>query len=538
MSDVDPDDLILGEGLAARYEEELRSPDPEVRRRAAAFLGALGPDHESALPALRGALEDSDPGVRQAAEAALKRIRAVQEERLRAAASIREKPKEAPREAEQSAEYEASPDERIAELSRLGEDQEDAIFEALADEDPRVSRAAMEALDRIDAARDEQLKAEYGIGLLPEEVLGGKKQPGAEPGVGGARETLPQNGPPGLKPQGDLEEFYRTKLADVLVRIERRRLWMGRLQWVRRLIALGILLGIVFKIRECRGAEVSEELSAYVSWGLLWLVVLGVPALLMLTSRENRRRESLNREFKSMVIKPLVKFIDDRLTYSPEDCVSKYDFDDSRLFEDFSAACDFEGKDLVSGRLGSTDISFSFAEAYDGCQPGENVRLLFGGMFCVADFNKRFNGTTVVVPDRTEWLLGRWLGRIFQRTVSRRNGKLAEMENIEFEKHLAVYTSNQVEARYILTPLLMERIAELRKRVRARRGKNVYLSFVDSKMYVAVPAPLYRVGSVFDPQFPGKRLNLALIREHYLLITLLLDIVKDMELNTRIWTRE
>ena len=38
------------------------------------------------------------------------------------------------------------------------------------------------------------------------------------------------------------------------------------------------------------------------------------------------------------------------------------------------------------------------------------------------------------------------------------SGKLVKLENVEFEKQFAVYSTDQLEARYILTPQLMERL--------------------------------------------------------------------------------
>ncbi|MBN3896319.1 MAG: HEAT repeat domain-containing protein [Nostoc sp. NOS(2021)] len=52
----------------------LKNPSVDVRRTAASALGNLGSQAKSAVPALTEALKDSDPGVRQNADSALKRI--------------------------------------------------------------------------------------------------------------------------------------------------------------------------------------------------------------------------------------------------------------------------------------------------------------------------------------------------------------------------------------------------------------------------------------------------------------------------------
>ncbi len=60
--------------VLAVQRETLRARDPWARRRAAQFLGALGPGARGAAGALKALSQDEDEGVRQAAAAALVRI--------------------------------------------------------------------------------------------------------------------------------------------------------------------------------------------------------------------------------------------------------------------------------------------------------------------------------------------------------------------------------------------------------------------------------------------------------------------------------
>ena len=54
--------------------KELSAPNAQRREQAAVVLTAIGPPAAPALPALRGALEDLDEGVRRAAQRAVKAI--------------------------------------------------------------------------------------------------------------------------------------------------------------------------------------------------------------------------------------------------------------------------------------------------------------------------------------------------------------------------------------------------------------------------------------------------------------------------------
>jgi HEAT repeat protein len=55
----------------AKWAEALHNPDVKVRRQAAFTLGNIGPSHPAVLPALIGALKDTDAEVRCAAILAL-----------------------------------------------------------------------------------------------------------------------------------------------------------------------------------------------------------------------------------------------------------------------------------------------------------------------------------------------------------------------------------------------------------------------------------------------------------------------------------
>jgi HEAT repeat protein len=61
--------------VIAVQRETLTASDPWARRRAAQFLGALGPAAKDTAEALAALLQDKDRGVREAAAKALARIR-------------------------------------------------------------------------------------------------------------------------------------------------------------------------------------------------------------------------------------------------------------------------------------------------------------------------------------------------------------------------------------------------------------------------------------------------------------------------------
>ncbi|RZL30066.1 MAG: DUF3137 domain-containing protein, partial [Pedobacter sp.] len=101
------------------------------------------------------------------------------------------------------------------------------------------------------------------------------------------------------------------------------------------------------------------------------------------------------------------------------------------------------------------------------------------------------------------------------------------LESTDFDKTFITHSTDQVEARYILTPAMMERILTLN-----RNAKNtVSLSFIDSRMYIAFP--LNR--NYFEAPVFKTLLNPDLLHEDIAIINFMYDIVRELDLNTRIW---
>ena len=62
--------------------------------------------------------------------------------------------------------------------------------------------------------------------------------------------------------------------------------------------------------------------------------------------------------------------------------------------------------------------------------------------------------------------------------MNKARGELVKLENPEFESEFAVYSDDQIESRYILSPSLMERILSFKKQTK----KSIQLSFIDSRL--------------------------------------------------------
>ena len=237
-------------------------------------------------------------------------------------------------------------------------------------------------------------------------------------------------------------------------------------------------------------------------------------------------------DFKERIIKRIIHHIDDRLDYTPTSCIAEHQYAKSNIFTQRPDR--YKGEDLICGKVGDTRISFSELHSeYKTTTTDKNGRTqthwhtIFKGIFFEADFNKSFKTRTFVLPDTMEKTFG-FIGKKLQ-SMNFSRPPLVKLEDPEFEKHFVVYGEDQVEARYILSTSLMQRLTDFRNKT----NKSVSLSFVDNSIFVAIPENK----NLFEPKIFKSNLDPAFVQEYYNFLELTIGIVDDLNLNLRIWTK-
>ncbi len=106
----------------------------------------------------------------------------------------------------------------------------------------------------------------------------------------------------------------------------------------------------------------------------------------------------------------------------------------------------------------------------------DNVYYTFRGMFCWLSFKKKLNGHTIILSNNQSAKLDRFSS--FKFTDEHR----IHLEDPRFTNQFLVYSSDQVEARYVLSVALMERIVALKEKF----NQPILLSFQNKEMFLAV----------------------------------------------------
>lgn len=237
--------------------------------------------------------------------------------------------------------------------------------------------------------------------------------------------------------------------------------------------------------------------------------------------------------YKSEVVGSVVAAYLDGLRYRPEGTIARRQFEWSGLYT--QGIDRYRGEDYIEGTLDKTEFAFSEVHAEYKITTTDSKgrrrtswRTIFKGIFFIADFHKDFRARTVVLPDTAQRLFGSF-GQTLQ-SFSGGRGELVKLEDPEFEREFCVYGDDQVEARYILSPSLMRRILDYKRKFRS----DMRLAFRDSKVFVALSCDKNR----FEPRVFESIADGALIAEYRADLDLIIGIVNDLNLNTRVWSKE
>jgi hypothetical protein len=268
---------------------------------------------------------------------------------------------------------------------------------------------------------------------------------------------------------------------------------------------------------------------------------LGI-ALLIIGAVYTSKATEWRNTFKYRVMTRLVKLFHPSLNYYPHRAIAEQEYHLSMLFHNSPDPDRYRGEDYIEGVIDKTDIRLSELHTeyrqvtYDSKgRRREHWVTIFRGLFISADFHKHFHGVTLVLPDTEQsWLggFGQWLQSISAK-LGNQPGELVKMEDPEFERLFKVFSTDQVEARYILTPNMIRRIVEFRNRTKSQ----VRLSFIASRVFVAISTyhNYFEPPSLFAPA--DKLLDPSTLAQYFDELKFALAVVDELNLNTRIWTK-
>lgn len=209
----------------------------------------------------------------------------------------------------------------------------------------------------------------------------------------------------------------------------------------------------------------------------------------------------VSREAKALLVEPVARELNLEYAAKPGDVASIHRHRELRLVPNWDRA---KYEDRLAGIR--REVNFELFEAHlEERRTTTDSRgrtrttwvTVFRGQCLRLDFHKTFYGRTRIARD----------AGFFNRFNSSRDMQRAKLEDPEFERAFAVYTTDQVEARYLLTPDLMQRLVDLE---RAFRGGRLQACFDGGEMLITLQGgDLFEPGTMYRPlDDPGRTRDL------------------------------
>lgn len=305
-------------------------------------------------------------------------------------------------------------------------------------------------------------------------------------------------------------------LSDTLSTLEDKRIkYRKRVLIAAIIVAIGLIIGIL--------------LFNYNYW--IVFIIIGILSIFYYFY-VSKPKKALDNDFKLNIVPCIIAEFFPEADFDCNGHISSSDYFRSRLF--MKHVDSYDGKNYLSGHFGETHITFSQlhtqykTETHTKNGTRTTWHTIFEGIFLIADNNKGFKGETIVLPDKAEKLFG-GIGKWFQEKLgSQGRGELVYLENPEFEKKFVVYSTDPVQARYLLTPSMQQYLVELHNHI---GQNNLYVSYIGGEVNLALSGcfDLFMLNT-------KKSFNDVETLEYYTKeLVHILKVIEILDLNTRIW---
>ncbi len=196
-------------------------------------------------------------------------------------------------------------------------------------------------------------------------------------------------------------------------------------------------------------------------------------------------------EAKSLIVEPIARQLDLAFTAAPGTCQSIFRHKEVGVVPGWDRS---KFEDLLTGKRGPVDFELFEAHLEERRTTTDSKGrtrttwvTVFKGQCLRFDFHKTFYGRTLVTRD----------AGFFNRFGGGKGMQRAALEDPRFEKIFEVYTTDQVESRYLLTPDLMQKLVDLEDTF---KGGKLKTAFDGGEMLITVQGGnLFEPGSMFKP---------------------------------------
>lgn len=222
-------------------------------------------------------------------------------------------------------------------------------------------------------------------------------------------------------------------------------------------------------------------------------------------------------EYKRKIMPALAGFLGD-FAYDDDGSIEMARLQPSGIIPSHDS---YHSEDRFTGQYEEVGLDIAEAKLTETRGSGKNRRTVttFRGLFVLIEMNKPFRGKTQVKGDAG---IFNALGGAFSKL------ERVKLEDPEFEKRYEVYSSDQVEARYLLTTAFMQRMLNLSK---LYGNAKLRFAFYDNRLLIliGVGRNQFEPASLFEPV-----INISALRQTLQEFHTVCSIIDELKMNQRI----
>ena len=269
----------------------------------------------------------------------------------------------------------------------------------------------------------------------------------------------------------------------------------------------------------------SDQLSSF-GFMMVFLLIFSRYLFKILNHIEKveKAKEEYNEFYKEVFVRALIGEIDESFTYSAYGGISQSEFNaagiyrPSTLYSEDSVRGVYKGIkfnlcEIISHEREYPRVSNKYVAIFILLKYAFDKYSDFKGSVLKCEFNKKFNGKTVAVSKdfNTKFL-----------------GEKELLDDVKFNENFRVFTTDKVEARYLLTPAFMGKLNMLKAYKNTLKSPSA--AFMDNKFYLfCFSRRNFFEGRLFD------RLDINEARREQRYVRQMLSVIDELNLSLDIY---
>lgn len=272
----------------------------------------------------------------------------------------------------------------------------------------------------------------------------------------------------------EFNRFFVDRLRPLIEEVTRRRRGALKRSLLVAVALFAAFMILVYAFFSPYNDILGEHRISY--WPLMVLLpatmgVIGFSMVYILSLR------TVVRDFRNAVIGRMAEFIDPGIVHEPERAVPDADVRDSLLFGEAEKAV--AGGDHFRGRADAARFEFSDLRVGDAGGKGKKFRR--GGLFFIADFDRRFRAPLISLPASAPASLSA-AGQALRDRGLLSSNELVRLDDAAADRQTLVPAGEEAMAAVLPPASFLERVERLRK----QRKVEVAFSCLAGRLCVAV----------------------------------------------------